>query len=411
MRSTLITNLTLLVGDEFQKIDKANLLIENGTIRYFGRKQPDTGTDAVTVDGVGLLAIPGLIDAHTHIGDSIAKDLGVGKTLRELVHPLHGMKAQLLANESPELIREGMSQAAMDMLSCGITAFADFREEGLSGIELAKQALTDCKQRVLLLCRPNLVYSETDVGEEIALPEAVVNETKDALSICSGIGLSGANEYTDMALQQIGQLAKDGGKLIAIHAAESLDAVKFSSDKFHSTEVQRILRYMTPNAIVHATQASTDDVQKIAEHGVGVICCPRANATLGLGFPPISILHNHGVRVALGTDNVMLNAPDMFREMDYTARMIKATCLNPSAITSAQILRMGTASAADILGLGSTIGTLDVGKKADIVFLDLTAPNLNFSRDLVSSVVHRARPDNVACVMIDGEIVHGSIEN
>ena len=197
MRSTLITNLTLLVGDEFQKIDKANLLIENGTIRYFGRKQPDTGTDAVTVDGVGLLAIPGLIDAHTHIGDSIAKDLGVGKTLRELVHPLHGMKAQLLANESPELIREGMSQTAMDMLSCGITAFADFREGGRSGIELAKQALTDCKQRVLLLCRPNLVYSETDVGEEIALPEAVVNETKDALSICSGIGLSGANEYTD----------------------------------------------------------------------------------------------------------------------------------------------------------------------------------------------------------------------
>ena len=408
MRSTLITNLTLLVGDEFQEIDKANLLIENGTIRYFGRKQPDTGTDAVTVDGVGLLAIPGLIDAHTHIGDSIAKDLGVGKTLRELVHPLHGMKAQLLANESPELIREGMSQTAMDMLSCGITAFADFREGGLSGIELAKQALTDCKQRVLLLCRPNLVYSETDVGEEIALPEAVVNETKDALSICSGIG---ANEYTDMALEQIGQLAKDGGKLIAIHAAESLDAVKFSSDKFHSTEVQRILRYMTPDAIVHATQASTDEFQKIAEHGVGVICCPRANATLGLGFPPISILYNHGVRVALGTDNVMLNAPDMFREMDYTARMIKATCLNPSAITSAEILRMATATAADILGLGSTIGTLAVGKKADIVFLDLTTPNLNFSRDHVSSVVHRARPDNVACVMIDGEIVHGSIEN
>jgi cytosine/adenosine deaminase-related metal-dependent hydrolase len=297
------------------------------------------------------------------------------------------------------------------MLSCGITAFADFREGGLSGIELAKQALTDCKQRVLLLCRPNLVYSETDVGEEIALPEAVVNETKDALSICSGIGLSGANEHTDMALEQIGQLAKDGGKLIAIHAAESLDAVKFSSDKFHSTEVQRILRYMTPDAIVHATQASTDEFQKIAEHGVGVICCPRANATLGLGFPPIDILRNHGVRVALGTDNVMLNAPDMFREMDYTARMIKATCLNPSAITSAEILQMATASAADILGLGSTIGTLAVGKKADIVFLDLTAPNLNFSRDLVSSVVHRARPDNVACVMIDGEIVHGSIEN
>jgi 5-methylthioadenosine/S-adenosylhomocysteine deaminase len=115
--------------------------------------------------------------------------------------------------------------------------------------------------------------------------------------------------------------------------------------------------------------------------------------------------------VAIGTDNVMLNAPDMFRELDYTARMIKATTHNPAAITSEQILSMATSQAADILGLGSTIGTLEVGKKADILFLDLAAPNLCFSRDVVSSIVHRARPNNIVCVMIEGEIVHGSLEN
>ena len=355
--------------------------------------------------------IPGLIDAHTHIGDSIAKDVGVGKTLRELVHPLHGLKIQLLASEPPEHIKDSMSQTAFDMLSCGITTFADFRENGPHGIEIAREALSECKQRVLLLCRPNFAYCESDVTLNAALPESSIEEVKKALAISSGFGLSGANEYTQRSLEQIAHIAAENCKLIAVHAAESCEAVKFSTDTFHASEIERILLYMTPNILVHVTHPSSNDIQIIVENDIGVVCCPRANATLGTGFPPISELLQAGVKVALGTDNVMLNAPDMFREMDYTARVIKATSLNPSAITSTEVLRMVTANAADILGLGLSVGTLDVGKNADIVFLDVTAPNLKFSRDLVSSVVHRARPDNVACVMIDGEIVHGSIES
>ena len=411
MRSILVTDVTVLAGDGFQRIDDASLLIENGIIRYVGQGHPHVQKDGVISDGKGLLAMPGLINAHTHIGDSVAKDLGVGKTLKELVHPLHGIKTQLLANEAPELVREAISQAASDMLSAGITAFADFREGGLQGVQLARQALSQCKQRVLLLCRPNFAFSETDVTKDVALPETVVYETKNALSLSSGIGLSGANEYTETALRQIGKLAKDDGKPIAIHAAESLDAVKFSNENFQTTEIQRILSSITPSMIVHVTHPSLTDVQRIAERGVGVVCCPRANASLGVGVPPIGTLLQQKVRVALGTDNVMLNAPDMFREMDYADRMMKATSLNPCAVSSTEILRMATINAAEILGLSSTIGTLDVGKMADIIFLDLTAPNLNFSRDLVSTVVHRTRPDNIACVMINGEIVYGSIEN
>src|SRR3972149_10408796 len=218
MGSTLIENLTLLAGREFQPVDEANLLIENGAIRYFGREQPKTPNNAVTLNGKDLLAIPGLINAHTHIGDSIAKDIGVGGTIRELVHPLHGLKARLLADERPGLICEAIAQTASDMLSCGITTFPDFREGGLQGVELARQALPGCKQRVLLLCRPNLVYSETDIIKEIDLPASIIEETENALAVCSGFGLSGANEYTQTALERIAHLAKNRGKLVAIHA-------------------------------------------------------------------------------------------------------------------------------------------------------------------------------------------------
>jgi len=409
LKSTLVTNVTILAGDEFREVDHGNLLIRDNEISYIGQGHPDAPLDGVTVDGQGLLAIPGLIDAHIHIGDSVAKDIGTGKTLNELVHPLYGIKTQILSNESPELIRTAIRQTASDMLGSGITTFADFREGGLQGIKLAQQALRNCKQRVMLLCRPKFTYSETEIARNIALPESVIKETRDALRVSSGLGLSGANEYSQVALEQLNNLAKQNGKPIAIHAAESLDSVRFSNEKFHASEIQRILQCMTPNMIVHVTQASSDDISGLAKLGIGVICCPRANASLGVGFPPIQSLLERNVRVALGTDNVMLNAPDMFREMDYTARMIKAKSLNPSAISSTEILKMATANAAHSLGLGSSLGTLAVGKKADIIFLDLSAPNLRFSRDLVASVVHRARPDNIMCVMINGEIVHGSL--
>jgi len=411
MRQTLVTNLTILAAETFQKIDKGTLLIEDSTIRYLGHHRPDIRPDAVTVDAEGLVAMPGLIDAHTHIGDSIATDLGTGKTLKELVHPLHGIKTQLLANAPPELIGEAISKTACDMLKSGITTFADFREGGPQGVRLAKKALEDCKQRVLLLCRPNFAFPESEVTQDLPLTETILHETEDALSISNGIGLSGSNEYTQTALQQISKLAKANRKPIAIHAAESLDAAKFSIEKFHTTEIQRILASMTPSMVVHATHATLDDIRSIAERNIGVISCPRANGSLGVGIPPIRALLDHKVRVALGTDNVMLNGPDMFREMDYTARMMTASSLDPAAITSTEILQMATANPAEILGISSWVGTLERGKKADIIFIDKSASNLEFSRDLVSSIVHRARPDNIKCVMIDGEIVHGSIEN
>jgi cytosine/adenosine deaminase-related metal-dependent hydrolase len=409
MSPVLIQNVTLLVGKEFRKVESGNLLIRDGIIQQIDTKKTKI-TNVNVLDGENLLGIPGLIDAHTHIGDSFAKDVGVGKPLKELVHPLHGIKSKLLANESPATIREAISQTSKDMLSCGITTFADFREGGLEGLELAREALSKCKQRVLLLGRPRLSYSEETVAHDVDIPESVVEEAKKILAVSNGFGLSGANEYTNSSLKNLAKITRGTNKLLAIHAAESVEAVHFSNETFHETEIQRILNHMTPSFIVHMTHANEADIQRIAQSKVGIVCCPRANATLGVGVPPISNFLRSGIKTAIGTDNVMLNAPDMFRELDYAARIIKATTQDPSAITSSQALSMATTHAADILGLGSSIGSLEVGKQADIVFLDMNAANLSFSRDIVSSIVHRARPDNIECVMIQGEIVHGSIE-
>ncbi len=409
---TRIGGASLLLGEELQLTQNGWIEVEDGTITYAGQEKPNSSpTNAeVALNGNGLLAIPGLIDAHTHIGDSIAKDAAIGSGLNELVHPIHGLKTKLLNNAHEQQFREAVSATTQDMLASGITTFADFREGGLRGVQLGLSSLYSSKQRALMLGRPNYHFNEDDVVDESkVLTDETIHELTQTLDLCYGIGLSGANEYTGGSLKQISEIARSKGKLLAIHVAESVESGKFSREHFSATELERVLRHMQPDVIVHLTNSTSEDLETVCEKRIPVVCCPRANSILGLGFPPLLPLVRAGVKVALGTDNVMLNAPDMFREMDYTSRILRALNRSPNIVTSKDVLKMATVNAAHALGLASKIGSIEEGKRADLIFLDLNALNLRSSRDLVASVVHRARPDNVKCVMVDGEILHGSI--
>jgi len=408
---TLIENVSLLYGTELQLIENGWIQIENGRITYAGeRKSSSKDVSKETFNGRGLLAIPGLINAHTHIGDSIAKDIGIGSTLRELVHPIYGLKTRILEEAKEEQLRQAITETASDMLACGITTFADFREGGLKGVSDVLHNLPEKRPHAMILCRPDHYFTPEQIADdERTMPPSVLDELRQALNMCDGLGLSGPNEYTGEAMEQMSQLAKRQEKIVAIHAAESRDSQEFSLDNFSAPEVRRVLRHMKPDFLVHLTNSTDEELIEVGSSKIPVVCCPRANSILGLGFPPITQLLRFGVMVALGTDNVMLNAPDMFREMDYTSRTIRAVQREPDAVNSRDILKMTTINAAEALGLGSTTGSLQEGKKADITFLNLNAPNLNLSKDLITSVVHRARSDNVECVIVEGQIVHGSL--
>jgi cytosine/adenosine deaminase-related metal-dependent hydrolase len=409
---TTIQNVSLLVGEEFELIKDGFIGIEDGTIACLGeghtRLSPQKEGDVL--NGTGLLAIPGLIDAHVHLGDSVAKDIGIGSSLKDLVHPIYGLKSKLL-NEIPgNEICQAIAATTQAMIASGITTFADFREGGLAGVELGLKAVHQNRQRALILGRPSYHFSEKELANESkALPSDTMRELDRTVEISAGVGISGPNEYTSEAMEQISTLAKSKGKLVATHAAESAEGRKFSLENFSATEVERTLRYLKPDFMVHLTNSTQEDIHLLSKNRVPVVCCPRANSILGLGYPPMLELLEAGVTVGLGTDNVMLNAPNMFREMDYTSRMLRAAHRHPGVIDSKGIFKMATLNAARALRLGSRLGSLDEGKCADIVFLDLNTVNLCFSKDLMASVVHRAGPEDVRCVIVDGAVVHGSI--
>ena len=405
--SLTIESLALLRGKDFEILKNGWLRIEKDTISDLGEgKSPHRSSK--TINGRNLLAIPGLINAHIHLSDSVARDIGTGFTLRQLVHPIYGLKNRIIQETAGSALRQAIRYTIRSMLASGITAFADFREGGSSGVELIKKTLTNC-QRGLILGRPNYSFSEDKIESDDNLPHSVVKDLRKTLKLSDGLGISGPNEYTNSALQTIAKLSTIYNKPIAIHAAESMTSKKFSLTHFGETEVKRTLSLMNPRFMVHLTSATNTDLDLIARKNIPIVCCPQANAMLGLGIPPIVELLERNVKVALGTDNVMLNEPDMFREMNYTSKMLRAKHRNPAVVTPTDILRMATQNAAEALGLRKT-GYLEVGMKADILFLNLVHPNLRFTKDLVASVIHRARRDDVACVLAEGEILHGSLK-
>jgi cytosine/adenosine deaminase-related metal-dependent hydrolase len=409
-----IENVDIVLGDEMDLVKNGFIEVENGRIKYVGeeRLSQDLETPSTVLNTKGLIAIPGLIDAHTHFGDSIAKDIGIGSTLDQLVHPIHGLKTKLL-KETPEAeLENAMRATAKEMLASGITTIADFREAGLRGVQLARKALASTKLRAIILGRPSYHFEKDRVTDNDArLTEEVIDELKRTLELGYGLGVSGGNEYTNAALKQISDIAKSERKIIAVHASESERSRKFSLETFGRGEVDRVLDYLKPDFLVHLTNSDENERQRVAKEHVPVVCCPRTNSMLGLGLPPIAELLDLGVTVALGSDNVMLSSPDMFREMDFTSRTIRATKRDPSAVSSKAVLKMATINAARALGLGSELGSISRGKKADIVFLDSRSERLQFSRDVIASIVHRAGPADVRCVMVDGEVAYGSIPN
>ncbi|MFQ5999122.1 MAG: amidohydrolase family protein, partial [Candidatus Bathyarchaeia archaeon] len=191
--------------------------------------------------------------------------------------------------------------------------------------------------------------------------------------------------------------------------AEAKESMLFSKKTFGKSEVERSLQLLKPDFIVHLTNAQRTDIEYLAREKVSAVCCPRANAALSVGIPPIGKLLKEGVNVALGTDNVMVNSPDLFREMEFA---LKVTRLAPdkqrtTGLKARHVLKMTTINAAKALRLESELGSIETGKRGSMILLDLNSNNLSDSRDITASVVNRARPDDIASIFVDGEFCHG----
>ena len=193
--SLAISNASLLLGKELEYVEQGYIEVENGKIT--SAANGDYKSSGKKLDAKGFLVIPGLVNAHTHIGDSIGKDIAPGQRLDARVHPVFGAKKKILQKSLPEHLKAFIRNSAISMMKNGIVAFADFREDGLKGIRLLKEAVDGLPIKCVTLGRVDYYSSAKNAS---GLPPAVAEEAKQLLKRIDGLGISGANENTDAAL-------------------------------------------------------------------------------------------------------------------------------------------------------------------------------------------------------------------
>ena len=395
----LIKNVSVLRGKELKYISNTNIKIQNSKFKQIQSKINFYSKEQY-LDCEGLILIPGFINCHTHIGDSVGKDITLDTSMEQRVHPVSGIKSKILKETDPNHLKNFMETSCRSMLKKGITTFVDFREGGLDGIIMLKQVLSTLPIRSIILGRLEFYQNPTEIKKNTPFPKNLIPELTKLLANCDGIGISGANENSTSVLHHYSKTPK----IRAIHSSETKKSVKTSKKNTGKSETLRALN-LKPHFLVHMTYASKSDLEKSAKQTRGIVVCPRANAALAEGIPDIQLMKEKGCTIGLGTDNVMINSPDMFREMDYIWKVSMG--ISRKRVDPKEILKMATVNGGKILK--KNIGVIETGKLADGIFIDKHSLDLEPMHNVYASIVHRASEENIRAVMIGGQIVHGKI--
>ena len=395
----LIKNISVLFGKELDFLSNTDVQIQNDKFKKINPKiKPHLKEESV--DGEGLLMIPGFINAHTHIGDSIGKDVSLNKTVDAKIHPVFGIKSKILKNTSNETLGNFMKNTCYSMIRKGITTFVDFREWSLDGVLLLKKVLEGVPLRGIILGRLEFYQGDKEIKKNLSFPSPKHAEFIRLVKNCDGIGISGANENSNSVLNYYSK----NSKFRAIHSAETKQSTTKSKKITGKSETIRALA-LKPDFLVHMTFATKSDLQIASKKTRGIVICPRANSALAEGIPDVELMQKSGCTLGLGTDNVMINSPDMFREMDFLWKVTMG--IHKKRIDAKEILKMATVNGGKILN--KNIGTIETGRIADCIFLDKHALDLEPMHNPHASIVHRASESTIKAVMIGGKIVHGKI--
>ena len=344
----LIRNADVLAGPDLCLVSGADMRVEGGRFVQVGPGlAPVPGEE--TLDCTGLLAVPGFVNAHTHIGDSVGKDIALDGSVDETIHPVFGAKSKILKKTPAGTLANFMANTCHSMIRKGVTTFADFREGGPAGAALLREVLKDVPIRAVVLGRVEFYQGVKEIQKNAGFPAQKEPELEDLLGVCDGVGVSGANENSTAVLERY----SDTPKLRAIHSAETEQSAARSQEVAGRSETSRALA-LRPDFLVHMTYAPADDLRMAAKATRGIVVCPRANSALAEGIPDIAAMQMHGCTLALGTDNVMVNSPDMFREMDFAWKAGMGIC--KKRIPPRDILKMATVNGGKILNM-------DVGRR------------------------------------------------
>lgn len=396
--------LTTENGD-FTWIQNGYLGITDGKIDYIGQDKPPVPY-AQEKPMPNRLLMPGLVNCHTHSAMTLLRGMGSDLPLQDW---LFGTIIPVEDQMRPEDIHAGMALSMLEMIATGTTSFTDMYMEGQALAQMvAESGLKVNLARVMQGFDPSESYDANGRGAEaLALYNACNGMADDRVRVDFSIHA----EYTCQPhlIEAYSAQAKELGVQMHLHLAETKaeqDACIAKYGKTPTAFFRDLGTFQNPTLAAHCVWLTPEDMDILADNQVTVVHNPTSNLKLGSGIAPIPAMMGKGINVALGTDGAASNNNlNLFEELHLAALLHKGHHLDPTILPANQVLTMATANGAKAQGRNNT-GTLEVGKQADIIALDLQNPHLFPNLDPLALVCYSAQGSDVAMTMVDGNILY-----
>lgn len=399
--------------DASRRILDADVLIDAGRITKIGRTggRADGRSKPKTIECSGLVILPGLIQAHIHLCQTpfrgLADDLPLEAWLAQRIWPLEAAHTETSVHTSAMLgaaeLLLGGTTAILDMETVRYTGAAFEALETIGIRATAGKCLMDAPDAPAALREP----TDSAIAESVELCNRWHGAAGGRLRYCFAPRF--VPSCTGPLLRAISDLAEKVGAVIHTHAAETiieLDTVKRERGHDEITYLDSVGISGPRAALAHCVWVDKDGIARLARQGTNVVHCPSSNLKLGSGVAPIPEMLAAGCHVAIGADGAPCNNRlDAFTEMRLAA-LIQKPRLGPDVLPAAQVLELATLGGARALGLETEIGSIEVGKRADLTVLDLQGPHSQpEDTDLISRIVYSACAADVRHVIVDGRIV------
>jgi 5-methylthioadenosine/S-adenosylhomocysteine deaminase len=398
------------------------VVVENGQIAEVRPRSEASGSEVI--DFGDAILLPGLVNGHCHLEYTVLRGLDDRTPFFEWIRALVELKAKC----PPELWRPSAMLGASELIASGVTFVSDNTDSGVSAEVLARTGLRGRVYQEVFGVEPEPDDAAIlrELGAKLDALRATLQRHEATERVSLGISPHAIYTVRDSLMRAVRQYAREEGLPLSIHAAESSEEVALArsgSGSFAEMFVERRINYLHPRVppieylhnagilapdvqIVHATRAEPREQEMMARSGVSVAHCPRSNARLLTGIAPVYLMRRLGIPIVLGTDStVSAGSLDIWEELRFAALAQRAASYAAQP-TWRDWIGMLTQEGAKAFGVDAQIGSLEAGKRADVIAVRTHRLAFSNMPDPYAALALVARSEDIALTMVDGRVLY-----
>jgi 5-methylthioadenosine/S-adenosylhomocysteine deaminase len=404
----------IVTGGTVVTMDRSHRIVSHGAVVITGERITAVGSAAEmaaryqpeqVISAAGALIVPGLINGHNHVPmvlfRGIADDLRLAEWLQKFIFPAEAK------NVTSEFVAAGTALGCLEMIRSGTTTYADmyYFEDRVAEVTALAGMRGILGETILQFPAPDNKTPE----DAFAYTAKFIRKWKGSPLITPAPAPHAPYTNTAEMLRRAKTLADDNGVPMLIHVSETQDETKEIDQKYGKTPTQWLesLGVLGPNVFfAHGVWLTEADLAVVKKHGVTVSHNPDSNMKLASGTAPVTRMLELGIPVGLGTDGAASNNDlDMFEVMDLAAKLQKLARMDPTVLPAEQVVEMATSGGARALGLEKEIGSLEAGKRADLILVDVAGAHATPMYNPYSHLVYALKAADVRTSIINGKVV------